>query len=281
MSAGVVTCAVCHHHCRLREGQTGACRARRAAGDATVSVGAGCITSLAVDPIEKKPLARFHPGSTILSLGSFGCNLHCPWCQNHTISQVGADQVPWREMAPFEMAELARRLNREDASMIGIAYTYNEPLVDYEYVMECSRLAREAGLVNVLVSAGCVSAAISDAVAPLIDAANIDYKGATQATYERCAGDLEEVRHTISALHAAGCHVEVTTLAVPGVNDTEEEIDAIASWIAGVDPEICYHVSRFHGAWRMAGAAPTRVDVVYRLADVARRHLAHVFTGNC
>jgi pyruvate formate lyase activating enzyme len=252
-----------------------------ARGDATVSVGAGCITSLAVDPIEKKPLARFHPGSTILSLGSFGCNLHCPWCQNHAISQVGIDGVQWRRIAPAEIADLARRLSDQDPSMIGVAYTYNEPLVDYEYLLDCASLVRQEGLRNVLVSAGCVGGAVVDAVAPLIDAANIDYKGATQATYDRCAGDLGEARYSIEALHAAGCHVEVTTLVVPGVNDSEDEIDAIAAWIARVDPRICYHVSRFHGAWRMSGVPPTRVDVVYRLAEVARRHLTHVYTGNC
>lgn len=274
------TCDVCWHHCHLKEGQVGACHARVGTGQTVVSKGYGKLTSVAVDPIEKKPLARYRPGTTVLSLGSFGCNLHCPWCQNHTISQVGADDIGWRELDPTGLVALARELHGRDARMCGVAYTYNEPLVAYEYVVDCARKVREAGLANVLVSAGSVTERVAREVAPLIDAANIDLKSSSQKTYARIGGDLDQVRTTIRCLVEAGCHMEITTLVVPGVNDTQEEIEEIASWIASVDPGICYHVTRFFGAWRMSHVAPTPRETVFRLADVARRHLTDVVVGN-
>lgn len=282
MSASTATCSTCPRHCVLAPNALGACRARGNVDGVVVPMGYDHVTSLAVDPIEKKPLARWKGGSTVLSLGSYGCNLRCPWCQNHGISQVGSGDVPWRRVSPQELVGLACRLHQEDQRMVGVAYTYNEPLVRWEYVRDCSQLVHEAGLFNVLVSAGCVSADVVREIAPLIDAANIDLKAFKSETYQMLGGDLATVQETISLLAAVPtCHLEVTTLVVPGVNDTEAEMEELAYWLASVDSQIVLHVSRFFPNWRMRDRGPTPVSRVYALADVARRHLSHVYTGNC
>lgn len=251
-------------------------------GGEVVPTAYGRVTSIAVDPVEKKPLACWMPGSTVLSLGSYGCNLRCPWCQNHSISQVGESGVPWREASPEDIVSLATELHGEDARMVGVAYTYNEPLVAWEFVCDCGELVHEAGLANVLVSAGCVSLEVVREVAPLIDAANIDLKAFSEETYARIGGSFATVKGTIEELAATPtCHLEVTTLVVPDVNDTDAEMDALASWLASVDRDIILHVSRFFPNWRMRDRGPTPVRRVYELAEVARAHLPKVFTGNC
>lgn len=282
MSDNRLLCCVCPNKCELGVGVTGACRARRNIDGKIAPINYGRVTSLAVDPVEKKPLARWKSGHTVLSLGSYGCNLHCPWCQNHSISQVGEGDVPWRQFAADEIAGLAERLHAEDPRMVGVAYTYNEPLVAWEFVRDCALLVQRAGLANVLVSAGCVSPKVIREVAPLLDAANIDLKSFSAETYRSIGGDLATVKDTIRILAAEpNCHLEVTTLVVPEVNDSDEEIDALAAWLASVDPNITLHVSRFFPNWRMRDRGPTSVSRVYRLADVARNHLSYVFTGNC
>jgi len=282
VQGAAVRCGTCPHGCLLVPGAVGACRARGNVGGEVVPLGYGRVTALAIDPVEKKPLARWNPGKTVLSLGGYGCNLHCPWCQNHEISQVGENGVGWRELSPEDLAALALAAHQDDARMVGVAYTYNEPLVCWEYVRDAGRLVHEVGLANVLVSAGCVSPEVVREVAPLIDAANIDLKSFEPATYRRAGGDLDTVKATIEELAATPtCHLEVTTLVVPGVNDKNEEMDALAEWLASVDPSIVLHVSRYHPAWRMNRGGPTPVRRVYELADVARVHLSAVYTGNC
>ena len=277
-----VRCDVCPRGCVLAPGVEGACRARANVEGVVQATGYGRVTSLAIDPVEKKPLARWKPGSTVLSLGGYGCNLRCPWCQNHSISQVGKDGVAWRELAPQEVASLAARAHAQDARMVGVAYTYNEPLVCWEYVRDCGELVHKAGLSNVLVSAGCVNEHVVQAVAPLIDAANIDLKSFRAQTYERLGGSLSVVQRTIELLAGMPtCHVEVTTLVVPGVNDSDVEMDELAAWLASVDPHIVLHVTRFFPRWRMSDASPTSVALVHHLVSVAREHLLHVYPGNC
>lgn len=272
-----LTCNLCFHHCQLEDGQTGFCRARANQNDSIVSLNYGRLTSLALDPIEKKPLRRFHPGSLILSVGSFGCNLHCPFCQNASIAQVGAD-APTRAVSPEALTDLALTLRAR--GNIGVAYTYNEPLVGYEYVRDCAAHVHDAGMLNVLVTNGTICEGPWRDLLPLIDAVNIDLKGFNKYWYKKLGGDLETVKHNI-ALAASYTHVEVTTLIIPGENDTPEDMENEALWLAEIDPEIPLHVSRFFPRHHMSDLGPTPVSTVYHLADIARKHLRYVYTGNC
>lgn len=270
-------CDICFHHCELDEGRTGLCRARANRGGQIVPLNYGRLTSLALDPIEKKPLRRFHPGGLVLSLGSFGCNLRCPFCQNAEISMAGAE-FPAMDYSPEALVQLALALRPR--GNLGLAYTYNEPLVGYEFVRDCAAMVREAGMFNVLVTNGTIEEAPWRALLPLIDAVNIDLKGFTEAWYRRLGGDLETVKRSI-ALAAEACHLEVTTLVVPGCNDGEDELRALSGWLASLSPDIPLHISRFFPRHRMNDLPPTPVDTVYRLAAVARERLRYVYTGNC
>ena len=272
-----VRCELCFHHCILDEGQTGACRARSNREGEIVPLNYGRLTALALDPIEKKPLCRFHPGSRILSVGSFGCNLHCPFCQNAAISDAG-EEIPSRYCPPDRLVEEAVRLRSR--GNIGIAYTYNEPLVGYEYVRDCAVLAHRTGLCNVLVTNGTAEQGPWRALLPLIDAANIDLKGFTERWYRQLGGELAGVKRNIETA-AAQCHLEVTVLVVPGENDSEEEMRALSGWLSSIRPDIPLHVSRFFPRHRMQDRPPTPVQTVYRLAEVARERLQYVYTGNC
>lgn len=271
------TCTLCPHHCALEEGQSGRCRARGNRDGSIVCLNYGRLTSLALDPIEKKPLRRFFPGSMILSVGSFGCNLRCPFCQNSEISMAGADSgtafVP-----PEMLVQKAERL--VSRGNIGLAYTYNEPLVGYEYVRDCALLAQERNLKNVLVTNGMICEEPLRELLPLIDAMNIDLKAFTQTFYDWVGGSLETVKRTIS-LAAERLHVEVTTLVIPGENDGEAEMDGLSGWLASVDSEIPLHISRFFPNFKLKDRAPTPVADIYRLAETAKRHLHYVYTGNC
>ena len=271
-------CELCFHHCALDEGQTGLCRARACQDGKIVSLNYGRLTSLALDPIEKKPLRRFHPGSLILSVGSFGCNLRCPFCQNHEISMAEDSGIPTVEVSPEQLAAKAAELVPH--RNIGVAYTYNEPLIGYEYVQDCAALIHERGLANVLVTNGTIEEAPWRALLPFLDAVNIDLKGFTPSWYRRLGGDLETVKRSI-ALAAGQCHVEVTTLLVPGENDSMEEIQELACWLASVDPNIPLHLSRFFPRYQMTDHPPISVDRIYHLAEEAQVYLTYVYTGNC
>jgi len=273
-----IRCGFCPQSCELEEGQIGFCRARSARDGAVVCDNYGLLTSMALDPIEKKPLRRFYPGSTILSVGSFGCNLRCPFCQNYEISMCSRDRARTVFVSPEELVERAVAL--KPSRNIGIAYTYNEPLVGYEYVRDCSALAHEHGLKNVLVTNGYVNEEPLRALLPLIDAMNIDLKAFTEDFYRTLHGHLEPVKRTI-AIAAKACHVEVTTLIVPGRNDSEDEMRSLSEWLSGISVDIPLHISRFFPRYRLADGAATPVDTIYALADIARKRLKYVYTGNC
>ena len=277
---GRAVCRICPHRCSLAEGAVGRCRARVARDGEVVSLNYGLATSLALDPIEKKPLARFHSNSTVLSVGSFGCNLSCPFCQNASIAQAGEHEVRWRRVEPGELVEQALRL--ADRGCIGIAYTYNEPLVGFEFVRDCARLAHEAGLLNVVVSNGMICDEPLEELVPLIDAANIDLKGFSQDFYDLVGGEYLTVRRTIERLAAApSCHLEVTTLVIPGLNDDVGQIADAARWLASLDPAIIYHLTRFFPQHLMADRPPTPISTLREAADAARRYLRDVRLGNC
>ena len=272
-----IQCNLCFHHCCLDEGQAGLCRARANQGGQIVPLNYGKITSLSLDPVEKKPLRRFYPGSMVLSVGSFGCNLHCPFCQNAEISMKG-EECPTKEYLPETLVREAvrQRIRRN----IGVAYTYNEPLIGYEYVRDCAVLVHQANMVNVLVTNGTIEETPWCELLPLIDAVNIDLKSFHEDWYREMGGDLGTVKRSIG-LAAQVCHVEVTTLIVPGKNDTENEMDALSSWLGSVSADIPLHISRFFPRYRMIDYLPTPVETIYHLADVARKNLHYVYTGNC
>lgn len=277
---GRAVCGLCPRRCTLGEGEVGACRARVARDGKVSCANYGKVTALALDPVEKKPLAGFCPGSMVLSVGSFGCNLRCPFCQNASIAHAGERQAAWRPMTPEMLVEEACRLR--DRGNVGIAYTYNEPLVGFEWVEDCARLAKDAGLANVLVTNGCVLPGPFEELLPLIDAVNIDVKGPGQAFYDLVGGDWGCVRACVEAAVACpSCHLEVTTLVIPGLNDEEEGVDSIASWLAGLDEGVHYHLTRFFPCYRMTDRPATPLSTLYRLVDVARRHLENVHAGNC
>lgn len=271
-------CQVCMHHCKLKPGQWGICRARKNETEEIVCKSYGQISSLALDPIEKKPLNRFYPGSKILSVGSFGCNLRCPFCQNNEISMVSPDMSDENYLSPAELADIA--LQCREKGNIGVAFTYNEPLISWEYVFDTARLVKEADMKNVLVTNGTASPEILEKLLPHIDAMNIDLKGFREEYYEKLGGSLAAVKEFIKRA-AADCHVELTTLVVPGENDSISEMEEEARWIAAIDREIPLHVSRFFPRYKMQDRPATEVESIYALAETARKYLKYVYTGNC
>ena len=273
-------CQVCMNHCALEPGQTGLCRARKNEGGEIVCENYGWITSLALDPIEKKPLRDFHPGSMVLSVGSYGCNLRCPFCQNHEISMADRGSLDAEYVSPRQIADMALTWKEQKkAGNIGIAYTYNEPLVGWEFVRDTARLVREYGMLNVLVTNGTASLEVLEELLPWIDAMNIDLKGFHEEYYRKLGGDLETVK-TFIARTVGSCHVELTTLIVPGENDTVEDMEAQAKWISGLSPSIPLHITRFFPRYRMKDREATDVDQIYRLARTAGKYLEKVYVGN-
>lgn len=277
MSEAVV-CELCPHHCRLSEGGTGFCGARGNRGGEVVCLNYGQVTSLALDPIEKKPLYHFHPGSVILSLGSYGCNLRCPFCQNYEISQAGEAQVRTRSILPDELLALALQ-TREQYGSIGVAFTYNEPLVSYEYLRDCAQLLRAHGLAVVLVTNGQACAAPLSQLLPLVDAMNVDLKGFSQEFYTWLQGNLVTTKQTIQMAVAAGVHVEVTTLVIPGRNDSPRAMSDEASWLASLSPDLPLHISRYFSRYH-CDIPQTPRHTLAELQHIARRYLHYVYVGN-
>jgi len=279
MNAALVTCRLCPHACRLGAGETGFCRARANIGGTIRPKNYGRVTSLALDPIEKKPLYHFHPDSFILSVGSFGCNLACPFCQNASIAMADAS-IETENVSPAQLAALAEDLSCRPPGNLGVAFTYNEPLLSYEYIMDTAPLLHAAGLKVVLVTNGTICAEPLERLLPHVDAMNIDLKAWHEDIYRRLGGDLVTVRETITRAVARGIHVEVTSLIVPGMNDSTEDMDEEAHWLSTLSPEIPLHISRYFPRHRMT-TPPTPISTIDRLAVIARRHLRHVHRGNC
>ena len=286
----MAVCKVCFRHCNIGEGALGFCGARICREGEVTADNYGRITSIALDSIEKKPLNRFHPGSLVVSVGSYGCNLRCPFCQNSEISWSD-EALRLRNkaeyLAPEDLADIAARYRNR--GNIGLAFTYNEPLIGYEYVRDAARLVHERGMKNVLVTNGTASLDVLEELLPYIDAMNIDLKGFTDHYYSDVLGGDRQMVMDFIERAVKSCHVELTTLIVPDENDNEEEIREMTGWIAGlknaegekVGAEIPLHVSRFFPRFRMTDRDATEVKKVYRLADTARERLKYVYTGNC
>lgn len=283
-------CNVCYRRCEIEEGEYGFCKVRTSRNDMVVPVNYGKVTSIALDPIEKKPLARFMPGSKIISLGSYGCNLRCPFCQNYEISwseQAYSFNERAEYLPPEALAELA--LEYKNRGNVGVAFTYNEPLVCYEYVRDAARLVHENGMVNVLVSNGMASIDVLNEIIPYIDAMNIDLKSFSDSFYKDfIKGDRQMVMDFIEEA-VKHCHVELTTLIIPGENDSEDEMRALSKWVSSlknadgitIGQDIPLHISRFFPRFKLMDRDATDVELVYHLADVARENLKFVYTGNC
>lgn len=269
-----IKCLLCPVGCRIAEGKAGFCRVRENIGGTLYAAHYGKITSAALDPIEKKPLYHFHSGGGILSLGGYSCNFRCQFCQNHGISMENPGED---ELTPEAAAELAVKLIQK--GNIGIAYTYNEPFINYEYMYDTAKLIREEGLKNVVITNGYVNLAPLKEIMPLIDAMNIDLKAYNEPFYKMVGGNLESVKSVIKAA-ARECHVEVTTLVIPGENDEPAEIDEMARWLASLSPEIPLHFSRFFPNYNMRDKKPTPVEKLQELAGIAQQHLKYVYMGN-
>ncbi|HEY3314808.1 MAG TPA: AmmeMemoRadiSam system radical SAM enzyme [Bacillota bacterium] len=275
---GRVDCVLCPVLCKIAPGKLGACRARKNVDGRLFSMNYGKVASHGLDPIEKKPLYHFYPGAYIFSLGTFGCNLHCSFCQNWEISQ---QEAPTAELEPAQAVATAERAAKDpDHFCIGLAYTYSEPFIWYEYVYDCARLAKDKGLKNVLVTNGYVNPEPLEKILPLIDAMNVDVKGFTERFYRRvCLGRREPVLHTVERAHAAGVHVEVTNLIIPTQNDDPAETAALVDWMAGVDPRIPLHFSRYFPQYKL-DLPPTPGSTLKRAREIARKKLKHVYIGN-
>lgn len=269
-------CKVCPHNCHIKNGGVGFCTVRRAANGRLEAINYGEVSSLSLDPIEKKPLYHFRPGKYILSAGSFGCNFKCGFCQNYSISQY---RPATRYMDPDQMRFKALKAIPE--GNIGIAFTYNEPLMWYEYVHDTARRIKEKDekLDMVLVSNGYINEEPFRELLPYIDAMNIDLKAFNDGFYDDvCKGDVESVLRTIK-LANEGCHVELTTLVIGEHNDSEKEIREMCKWIASVNKNIPLHLSRYYPNYKFDKMA-TSPEKILGLRDIAREYLNYVYVGN-
>ncbi len=267
-----VQCELCPHECNIAEGKRGLCRVRyNEEGELFTSAYANVI-SLTMDPIEKKPLYHFYPGSKILSTGPRGCNLRCGFCQNWNISQ---EDGPTNHIEPDDLVALALQHDS-----IGIAYTYTEPTIAYEFVMDTGKLAKERGLKNVLISNGFVNRKPLNELLEVIDALNIDLKSMDDDFYrEHCGGRLQPVLDTIRRCSEEGALVEITNLIIPGFNDSEENIVALRDFVVSVDPNIPVHFSGYYPCYKFT-APPTPESSLIRAYEIAKEKLPYVYIGN-
>lgn len=274
LRGGKVRCDLCPHHCVLAEGDNGLCKARGVRGGELLALCYGVISSAALDPVEKKPLYHFYPGRMIYSIGGWGCNFECSFCQNWTISQQ-IDRKG-RVYTPDHAVREAVRL-----TSIGIAYTYNEPLVGFEYVRDCAIQVRRAGLVNVLVTNGYVASEPAAELLPLIDALNIDIKSMADGFYrDTCHGRLEPVLRFAKQAVDTGCHVEITNLVIPGMNDQSASFEKLAGWICdNLGRKTPLHLSAYRPEYmlRVGATSPSLLEEGH---DICRRYLDYVYIGN-
>ena len=274
-----VRCFLCAHHCVIAPGERGLCGVRENWEGVLYTLVYGRPVSVAVDPIEKKPLFHFLPGSMSLSLATVGCNFSCLFCQNAEISQMPKDQkrLAGRYLSPGEVVQTAL-----ESGCLSVSYTYTEPTVFYEYARDCAELAAAAGLKNVFVTNGFMTAATLRDIDGLLHAANVDLKSFSDEFYRKVVGGrLKPVLDSIRRLWAMGVWVEVTTLLIPGMNDSEEELRSIADFLVSVSPDIPWHVSRFYPAYRLRNVPPTPVTAIEKALSIGRdAGLHYVYGGN-
>jgi len=272
-----VACDLCPHACIITEGKAGYCKARFNENNTLVSPYLGRFTSVAVDPIEKKPLYHWRPGTQILSLGSLGCTMRCPFCQNCNIAQPSEQSLKRMPLKDISIQALAGKIR--ELGLKAVAYTYNEPALQAEYIIAAAPILREAGIATVLVSNGMYSESLLRDLAPVVDAANIDVKSFNAKAYAKMGGSLDTVKRTVAGLLEVGVHVEVTTLVVPGISDSPEEFVQETEWLAGLSPNIPLHISRYRPAHKY-DAPPTDIELMQSFAVMAQLRLKHVHIGN-
>ena len=275
---GKVECQLCPHHCHIADGKTGICRSRRNCGGVLISEVYAKPCALAIDPVEKKPLYHFHSGTTCLSIACTGCNFRCLNCQNYDISQVSPEQVDYYKLNPEEVVTLCKKHHCP-----GIAYTYTEPLTYIEYIIDCARLAHEAGLGNILVTAGYVCKKPLADLLPYLDAANVDLKSFSDDIYLRVSGGhLQPVLDTILAMKDAGVWVEITNLIIPGVNDDMDMIRQMCCWLSDNGfANSPLHFSRFFPRYKMQEIPPTPLPTLKAAKQVAEEEgIKYVYLGN-
>ncbi|MGI6226804.1 MAG: AmmeMemoRadiSam system radical SAM enzyme [Peptococcales bacterium] len=270
-----VKCLLCPHGCVISSGNKGICRVRVNEQGNLKTLNYGLCTALAIDPIEKKPLKNYYPGSSILSVGTFGCNLKCAFCQNW---QIAHDKKPVKyEITSEELVEMAKK--HEANGNIGLAYTYSEPLMWYEFVLDTCREIHKVELKNILISNGYITEEPLKELLPYIDGANIDIKAFNETFYPKmCKGKLNPVKRTVEIL-AEHCHVEVTTLVIPGENDAKEEIEQLSRWLASISPNITLHLTRYFPNYQL-NHPPTPIEILERAKEVALKYLDKVYLGN-
>ena len=278
-------CNVCFRHCKIEENSTGYCGARTCTNGKIVAANYGKLTSIALDPIEKKPLKMFNPGSKVLSIGSYGCNLRCPFCQNYTISW-SQKAFEYKDRAdiytPEEIVKAAQDFRPQ--GNIGIAFTYNEPLMGYEFIRDTAKLSKQAGMQNVLVTNGTATLDTLNQILPYIDAMNIDLKAFTNSFYKNFIdGDFQMVKDFIQTA-VQSCHVELTTLIIPDENDSPQEMRELTTWVAGLEKQynkkIPLHITRFFPTFKLTDREPTSVTTIMNLVEIAKENLEFVFPGN-
>ena len=274
---GKTECHLCPDNCLIANGKRGACKVRRNVNGRLIAENYGLVSAMHVDPVEKKPLYHYYPGKPILSLGTAGCNLHCIFCQNWEISQATVEEIPLRKLSPDEAVSAALRV--EDN--IGIAYTYNEPVIWYEYVKDTALSAREKGLKNVMVTNGYVNPEPLEDMIRFIDAFSVDLKGFNENFYKKYTrSGLQPVLEALKTIRASGRHLEITNLVIPELNDDVEEFEAMTDWIVReLGRETILHISRYFPAWKLHNA-PTPLSTLQKFYDIAARKLDYVFLGN-
>jgi pyruvate formate lyase activating enzyme len=271
-----IRCQLCPHNCLIQDGKTGICGVRMNMEGSLKLLNYGVISGRSLDPIEKKPLYHFYPGTNIVSIGSYGCNFHCDFCQNYNISQrvpISAESI----VTPENTVEDAMH----SVNNTGLAFTYNEPVIWYEYMRDCAKIAKEKGLHTVMVSNGFINSLPLGEVLTFIDAFNIDLKAFNDSFYKKLTGgNLESVKETIRKVKKSGKHIEITTLIIPELNDSAEEMKLEADWIAGeTGPDTPLHISRYFPMYKR-DVPPAMIESLTELAEIASQKLKHVYTGN-
>ncbi|QGU00816.1 Radical SAM, Pyruvate-formate lyase-activating enzyme like [Candidatus Syntrophocurvum alkaliphilum] len=269
-----VKCSLCPHNCNIKEDKLGLCRVRYNNNGILYSLSYGKTTALAVDPIEKKPLYHFYPNSTILSVGSFGCNLSCGFCQNYRIAH---SQPDYKYISPELLCNIAE--DAKQTGSVGVAFTYNEPSIWYEYIYDTAKLLKKNDIKTVLVTNGYIELEPLKDLIPYIDAMNIDVKAFTESFYKKnCKGKLNDVKRTVEFC-SKKTHIEITTLLIPSENDSSKEITDLVSWISSINSDIPIHLSRYFPAFKFK-QHPTPENTMYLAKEIASKYLAFVYMGN-